>query len=442
MNKNIQENIDLLFNVTKKLGAKKFSIIGSENTSLSVSARLGKLENVERNESKSIGLRIIDNKKQSTVSTTNLSVEALTQLAETALAMVKYVPEDPFCDLPNEKELYVGNIDLDLEDKYSPNNEELLNKALEAEDSALDINGIKNSEGSSYSHSKSKFYLSSSNGFSNSYIRTNFSAGLSVIAGEGTKMERDYEYQSQIHNEDLDSPKEIGKKAGKRAIARLNPKKVKSSSVPIILDPKVSGSLVSLFSGGISGQSIARGTSFLKDKMNKKLFNKNIEIIDNPLMLRGHRSRIFDSEGVKTNKIYLVKNGELLSWILDSNTSKQLKMKNTGHATGSPPNPAASNIYINAGKIKNTEMIKTLKNGFYITEMMGMSFNQVTGDYSRGATGFWIENGEKIFPVSEVTVAGNIIEMFKTITPASDLKFTTGIDAPTLMIDNMTVAGL
>ena len=442
MNKNIKENIDLLFNITKKLGAKKISIIGSENTSLSVSARLGKLENVERNESKNIGLRVIDNKKQVTVSTTNLSTEALRQLAETALAMVKYVPEDPFCDLPDKKELYIGNMNLDLEDKYSPNNEELLNKALETEENALNVKGIKTSEGSSYSYSKSKFYLSSSNGFNNSYTRTNFSAGISVIAGEGTKMERDYEYQNKTHNEDLDSAKKIGEKAGKRAIARLNPKKIKSSSVPVIFDPKVSGTLLSLFSRGVSGQAIARGTSFLKDKMNKTIFNKNIEIIDDPLIPRGHKSRTFDSEGVKTNKIYLVKNGKLLSWILDSNTSRQLNLKNTGHASGSPPNPSTSNIYMNAGKLKNTEIIKSIKNGFYITEMMGMSFNQVTGDYSRGATGFWIENGEKIFPVSEVTVAGNIVEMYRTLTPASDLKFTNGVDAPTLLIDNMTVAGL
>jgi len=442
MNKDIKENIELLFNITKKLGAKNISIIGTENTSLSVSARLEKLENVERNESKSIGLRLIDNNKQVTVSTTNFAKEALTQLANNALAMVKHVPEDPFCDLPDSEDLYDGNTELDLEDKYIPDSQDLLKKAIKAEKSALNIKGIKNSEGCSYSYSKNKLSLYSSNGFNNSYVRTHYSAGISVIAGEGTKMERDYEYQSKIHDEDLDSPEEIGKIAGERTIARLNPKKVKSSSVPVIFDPKVSGSLVSLFSSGISGQAIARGTSFLKDKMNKTLFNKNIEIVDNPLIPRGHRSRVFDSEGVKTNKINLVKKGKLLSWILDSNTARQLNLKNTGHASGSPPIPSASNIYINSGKIKNTEMIQSIKNGFYITEMMGMSFNQVTGDYSRGATGFWIENGEKVFPVSEVTVAGNIIQMYKNIIPASDLKFTTGIDAPTLMIDNMTVAGL
>ena len=442
MKNNFKENINKLIDITKKLGCKDVSVMGTENTSLNVSARLGKLENVERNESRTIGLRVINNKKQATVSSTDLSDAALNKLANDAVAMVKYVPEDAYCGLPEKSDLYNDKTSLDLVDNYVPSNEELLNKALITEESALNIKGINNSEGSSYSYSKNNFYLSTSNGFDNSYTKTNYSAGISVIAGEGTKMERDYEYQSKIHNEDLDSPEEIGKIAGEKAISRLNPKKVKSSSVPVIFDPKVAGSLVSLLVGGISGKAVARGTSFLKNMMHNNIFNKNINIIDDPLMPRGLRSRIFDSEGVRTKKINIIENGKLLSWILDSNTSRQLRMKNTGHAVGSPPNPSASNIYIKPGNVENEDLIKSIKNGFYITEMMGMSFNEVTGDYSRGATGFWIQNGEKIYPVSEVTVAGNILDMYKSITPASDLKFTTGIDAPSLMIDNMTVAGL
>jgi len=442
MNKNFKEKLTFLLNFTKKLGSLSVLVTGTENTSLNVTARLGKLENVERNESTNIGLRVIDKKRQTTLSSTDLSTKSLSQLAEDAISMVKYVPEDPFCDLPDKNDLYNKNIDLNLQDSYVPDNNSLLNKAIEAEESALNIDGIRNSEGCSYAYSKSTFYLLSSNGFLNSFTRTNYSAGLSVIAGEGKKMERDYEYQSKLHNTDLDSPLKIGTTAGKRAVSRLNSKKVKSNTVPIIFDPRVSGSLISLFAGGISGTAIARGTSFLKDKMHKNIFNNSISIIDDPLLPRGHRSRAFDSEGVETRKIDLVKNGKLLSWLLDSHTSRQLKLNNTGHAVGSPPVPASSNIYIKAGTIKNSDLIKSIKNGFYVTEMMGMSFNQVTGDYSRGATGFWIENGIETYPVSEVTIAGNILDMFQSITPASDLEFLTGIDAPTLMIDNMTVAGL
>jgi PmbA protein len=244
---------------------------------------------------------------------------------------------------------------------------------------------------------------------------------------------------------DLDRPEEIGLGAGKRAISRLNPKKIKSDSVPVVFDNRVSGGLVSILAGSISGQSISRGTSFLKDKLGRKIFNSNINIFDDPLRLRGHRSRIFDLEGVQTKKIKIVKKGILNSWLLDCRSARQLKLNTTAHAvrnTSTPPSPSPSNIYLDKGKKSKTDLIKSIKKGFYVTEMMGMSFNQVTGDYSRGATGFWIQNGEITFPVSEVTIAGNMHSMFESLIPSSDLKFRTGIDSPTVMIENMTVAGL
>ena len=332
--------------------------------------------------------------------------------------------------------LYNGNLDLNLVDNYIPENNDLLNASIEAEDSALNIKGITNSEGASSSYSKNKFYLATSDGFFNTNDKTNFSTGISVIAGQGTKMERDYEYQSKVHYSDLDTPKKIGEKAAERAISRLNPKKVKSNSVPVIFDPRVSGSLLSLFIGGISGQAITRGTSFLKDKMNKDIFKNTINIIDDPHIKRGSRSLAFDGEGVATKKLHLVENGRLKSWLLNSQYARQLNLKSTGHYSG------VSNLYMSPGKKTNLELINSIDQGFYITEMLGMSFSQVTGDYSRGASGYWIEKGQKIYPVSEVTIAGNILDMYKMLTPASDLKMITGIDAPTLMIDKMIVAGL
>ena len=436
MSDTIENSLNLLLDTAKKLGAESAAVMGGENTSINVAARLGKLENIERNESKSIGLQIIDNKRKVNLSSTNFNKDALIELVESAMSMIKSIPEDEFCGLADKEMLYKGNLDLDLVDNYIPENDLLLESSIEAEDSALSINGVTNSEGASSSYSKNKIFLATSDGFYNYKEKTNYSTSISVIAGKGTKMERDYEYQSKIHNKDLDAPKTIGEIAANRAVSRLNPKKVKSNSVPIIFDPRVSGSLLSLFTGGISGQAVARGTSFLKDKMEKNIFKKDIQIIDDPHVLRGPGSRTFDGEGVESKKIKLVENGVLKSWLLSSQSARQLNLKTTGHSSG------VSNLYMEPGDKTNTELLSSIKEGFYVTEMMGMSFNQVTGDYSRGATGFWIEKGQKTYPVSEVTIAGNIIDMYSMLTPASDLKLITGIDAPTILIEKMMVAGL
>lgn len=436
MSDTIKNSLNLLLDTAKKLGAESAAVMGGESTSLNVTARLGKLESVERNESKSIGLQLIDNKRKVNLSSTNFNKDALIELVESAMSMIKSIPEDEFCGLADKEMLYKGDLDLDLVDSYIPENNHLLNNSIEAEDSALSINGVTNSEGASSSYSKNKVFLATSDGFYNYKEKTNYSSSISVIAGSGTKMERDYEYQSKVHNEDLDTPKNIGEVAANRAVSRLNPKKVKSNSVPIIFDPRVSGSLLSLFTGGISGQAVARGTSFLKDKMEETIFTKDIQIIDDPHVLRGQGSRTFDGEGVETKKIKLINNGALKSWLLSSQSARQLNLKTTGHSSG------VSNLYMEPGNKSNTDLISSIKEGFYVTEMMGMSFNQVTGDYSRGATGFWIEKGEKTYPVSEVTIAGNIIDMYSMLTPASDLKLITGIDAPTILIEKMMVAGL
>ena len=436
MTNKIESSLNLLLDTTKKLGAECTTVMANENTSVNVAARLGKLENIERNESSNIGLEIIDKKRKVSLSSTNLNQEALEELAKNAMNMVKSIPIDEYCGLADKNMLYDGNLDLNLVDNYIPENDDLLNNSIEAEDSALNIKGITNTEGASSTYSKNKFYLATSDGFFNTNDKTNYSTGISVIAGKGTKMERDYEYQSKVHFSDLDTPKTIGEKAAERAISRLNPKKIKSNSVPVIFDPRVSGSLLSLFIGGISGQAITRGTSFLKDKMNKDIFKNTINIIDDPHIKRGARSLTFDGEGVATKKLNLVENGKLKSWLLNSQYARQLNLKSTGHYSG------VSNLYMSPGKKTNLELIKSIDQGFYITEMLGMSFSQVTGDYSRGASGYWIEKGEKAYPVSEVTIAGNILDMYNMLTPASDLKMITGIDAPTLMIDKMIVAGL
>ena len=444
MNK-FESSANILIEELNKLGILEADVIFISSKSLSVNARLGKLEGTEQSEAADLGLRVIKDGKQLTISTTEISKESLIELAKKASIMVASVPKDEYCGLPNKSLYMKKKPELDLVDSVIPNDQDLLATALETEDAALSVRGVTNTEGASSSFSKYNISLVNTDGFSASLDRTFFSASVSVIAGKGTEMERDYEYQNYTHLEDLDNPHTIGTIAGERAVSRLYPKKIKSNAVPVIFDNRVSGGLISILTNSISGQIISRGTSFLKDKLGKNLFHSEINIYDDPLRMRGHRSRPFDVEGVETKASKIISKGVLETWILDCRSARQLELETTGHAsrnTNSPPSPAPSNVYLGAGNISRNDLIKSVKEGFYVTEMMGMSFNQVTGDYSRGATGFWINNGKLTFPVSEVTIAGNMLDIYKRLIPASDLNFKTGIDAPTVLIEKMTVAGL
>ena len=305
--------------------------------------------------------------------------------------------------------------------------------------------GVTNTEGAEASAAESAITLANTAGFAEGYSATSFGVSASVIAGSDTQMERDYEYCSSRHYSDLDEAAEVGKRAGERAVNRLNPRKIKSQQVPVVFDPRLSGGLPRLLAGLISGAAISRGTSILKDKMNEKVCAADIDIIDDPLRKRGLSSRPFDGEGIRGKSRKIIQNGVLQTWLLDTRSARQLELVSTGHAsrsTSTPPSPAPTNLYMSPGKISRDDLIKNIKSGFYVTEMMGMSFNSLTGDYSRGASGYWIENGELIHPVNEMTVAGNIKDMFLNLTAADDLTFRYGVNAPTLCIDGMTVAGV
>jgi len=257
-------------------------------------------------------------------------------------------------------------------------------------------------------------------------------------------MERDYDYDSKVYGEDLSSPVGIGRSAGEKAVRRLNPKKASSAQVPVIYDPRVSNSLVGHLAGAVNGSSVARGTTFLKDKMGEKLFPEAVTIVDDPHRIRGLRSKNFDGEGVGTKRLSVVEDGVLKSWILDLRSARQLGLETTGHAsrgTSSPPSPSTTNLYLEAGSLTHEELIADIKEGLYITEMMGFGINGITGDYSRGASGFWIENGTISYPVSELTIAGNLMDMFAHLTAADDLEFRYGTNAPTIRVEGMTVAG-
>jgi len=358
--------------------------------------------------------------------------------------MAKLAPEDPYSTLAPEALLARDIADLDLYDAREPEAKWLQEQCAIAEDTALSTPGITNSEGADGSTGSVHFTLATSNGFAKSYRSSNSSLSVSVLAGAGTQMERDDDFTSARFVSDLAGAETIGRNAATRALARLNPRKVATQQVSVIYDPRVSKSLLGAFSGAINGSAIARGTSFLKDSMGKQLFASTVNIIDDPRRKRGLSSRPFDGEGVGCDKLLLVEKGMLKHWLLDMRSANRLKLTTTGRASrslSSAPSPSSTNLYIEAGTMTPQELMRDITSGFYVTEAFGMGVNLVTGDYSQGASGFWIENGEKAYPVSEVTVAGKLQEMFKNITPANDLEFRYGTNAPTLRIEGMTVAG-
>ncbi len=439
--------LDLLADLiakAKRAGASDADAVFVEGVSVSHSRRLGKLEKLERAEGYDLGLRVLMGKRQAIVSSNDRSAKALAGLVERAVAMAAQAPEDPYCGIADAAAIARDFPDLDLVDPVEPSAEELMARAAAAEETALAVKGVTNSDGADASWGSSRVALVASNGFAAEYARSSHSFSASVIAGEGTGMERDYDWSSAIHASDLDDPAKIGREAGLRAVRRLNPRKIETCKLPIVLDPRVSGSLVRHFTSAINGTSIARGTSFLKSKMNEAVFGAQISIVEDPFRKRGLGSKPVDGEGLAPKRRRLIDKGVLTSWVLDLRSARQLGLASTGHAargTSSPPSPSTTNVYMEAGTIAQAAMIKGIKRGLYVTEFIGSGVNGVTGDYSRGAAGFMIEDGELAYPVSEVTVAGNLIEMFLHTIPADDLVFRHGTDAPTLRIDGCTIAG-
>jgi PmbA protein len=439
-----QAILDAVLGAAKKAGADAADALFVEGVASSVSYRLGKLEDVERAESYDLGLRVFVGGKVAIVSSTDFSADALAALPARAVAMAKLAPEDKFAGLAPRDRLARAIPALDLEDPAEPSAERLIELARGVEGAAMAVKGVTNSEGGGASFSRSAVALATSTGFFGRYAGTSHSIGVAVLAGTGTGMERDYDHDSARHAGDLRTAEEIGRKAGEKAVRRLNPRSVKSQSVPVVFHPDEAAGLLGHFAGAISGAAIARGVSFLKDRMGQPVFAPGIRIIDDPHRMRGLRSKPFDGEGVANARRALVDDGVLTSWLLDCASARQLGLETTGHAaraTSGPPSPSITNLYLEAGAASAADLIGGVEQGFYVTELMGMGVNNVTGDYSRGAAGFWIENGEIAFPVSEVTIAGNLIDMFARATPASDLRFRHGTNAPTVRIDGMTIAG-
>jgi PmbA protein len=439
-------HLDLLADLLAKAraaGADAADAVLVASTAISVQRRLGRTEHLERSEGRDLGLRVFVGRRAAIVSSTAVDPAGFAALAERAVAMARVVPEDPYTGLAEEATV-VDSAPLDLDDPAEPDAEALIARASAAEEAALAVPGVTNSEGAEAGFARSEIALATSAGFAASYTRSSHSISATALAGTGTAMQRDYDYHSAVHLADLEDAAEIGRSAGERAVARLNPVRPRTARLPVVYDPRVAASLLGHLAGAINGAAVARGTTFLKDKLGARIFPTGIDIIDDPLRRRGLRSRAFDAEGVPTARRSLVEDGVLTTWLLDTRSARQLGLRSTGHAvrsTGGPPAPAPTNLFMRPGPLSPAALMSDIAEGLYVTELMGMGVNGVTGDYSRGAAGFMIRNGAIAEPVAEITVAGNLVEMFMHLMPADDLRFRRGTDAPTIRVEGMTMAG-
>jgi len=443
-------NLDILcglLEATRRLGADAADGIMVETSDVSSLRRMGKPEGLERSETKAIGLRAFFGHKQAIASSTDTHPDALKELAARAVSMAKAATPDPDSRLATGGLLAKNLPKLDLYDAKEPPLSWLAEQCQRAEEAALSVKGITNSEGSEAHYGNGRVSLATSGSdasFAQEYQTSQFSISVSVLGGENTDMQRDYDFTSAHHRADLKDAHDIGISAGERTIKRLNPRRVASQQVPVVFDPRVSRNLVSTFASAISGSSIARGSSFLKDAMGTSVFAPNVTITDDPHRKRGLGSKPFDGEGVAGKKLTLIENGVLKTWLLDVRTAHKLGLVTTGHASrgiASPPSPSSTNLTLGNGTLTAQELMSDIKNGLYLTETFGMGVNIVTGDYSQGASGFWIENGEIAYPVSEITIAGKLQDMFARLVPANDLEYRYATNAPTVRVEGMTIAG-
>lgn len=437
----LTDRVAALVEAAKRAGADKSDAVAVRGRSTSVSVRLGKVESTEASEGDDVSLRVFVGRRVASVSATASSDP--NELAARAVAMARVSPEDPFQGLANPELLATSVRDLDLYDPTEVSAEQLKNSALAAEEAALAIPGVTNSGGCSSSAGLGGMVLATSHGFVGHYFGTRFGRSASVIAGEGTAMERDYDYSSRLHFSDLEAAEKIGCSAGERAVRRLNARKAKTGPVDVIFDPRVARSVAGHLAGAINGASVARKTSFLRDMMGKQVASAGITVTDEPQRMRGQASRPFDGEGVSGEKLLMVESGVLRHWFLSSSVARELGLATNGRGAraGTSVSPTSTNLAIEAGERTPQDLIGSLNSGFYVTEVFGQGVDLVTGEYSRGASGYWIENGQLAFPVSEVTIASNLKDMFLRMAPANDLDRNFGTASPTLLIEGMTLAG-
>jgi PmbA protein len=426
-------------------GADAAEAVGAERRALSISVRLGELEEVEREESRDLGLRVFIGRRQASVSGSDVSAEARAKLVERAVAMARLAPEDPYASLADPDRLAKGPLaDLDLYDAAEPSAEALEDRARAAEAAARAVPKVTNSDGASASWSAGQWRMLTSGGFSGVHRASSFSLGASAIAGDGGGMETGYDGRSVRWQDDLPAPDAIGGEAGRRAAGRLGARKIASTTAPVVFENRLAASLLGPLVGAVSGPAIARGVSFLKDKLGQSVFAKGVEVFDDPHRLRGLGSSPFDDEGVANGPVKLIDDGVLTTWLLNTASARQLGLETTGHASrglAGPPGVGPSNLTLKPGSRDQAGLMADAKAGLLVTSMFGPSLNGNTGDWSVGCSGFWFEDGEIAYPVNEITVAGNLIDIYARLVPGSDLEIRGSSNAPSLLVDNLAIAG-
>ncbi|WOC15488.1 Metalloprotease PmbA [Pseudochrobactrum sp. MP213Fo] len=439
----LADHARFLVAAAQKAGADHADAVVVRSRSSNVSVRLGKVESTEASESDDFSLRVFVGKRIASISANANKNADPAALAERAVAMAKVSPEDPYEGLADSEKLAKNFASLDLFDATQLDAKRMTDDALQMEEAAQAVAGVTNSGGATASAGMGGMVLVTSNGFEGYYTMTRFGRSVSAIAGEGTAMERDYDMRVRLHFADLPDLAELGRNAGERAVRRLNARKMKTGTVNVMFDPRVARGIAGHIAGAINGASVARKTSFLKDKMGQQILHKAISITDDPLRVRGSASRPFDGEGIAGEKLTMIENGVLKHWFLSGSVARELGLETNGRGvrSGSTVVPSSTNLAIEAGARSPQDLMKELGTGFYVTEVFGQGVDMITGQYSRGASGFWIENGELAFPVSEVTIASNLKDMFLNMTAASDLDRSYGTAAPTLVIEGMTLAG-
>ena len=447
-NPSISEILDHVLRTAQKMGADAADALAARTESLSVTRRMGAQESLTRSEDFEIGLRIFKNGGQAIVSSSDPRPEALKEMVSRAVAMAGAAPRDPYAHIASADQIAaISAADiaaLDLYDGTRWSVAEMNAKADQAEQAALAVKGVSNSEGATVGQGHDDYVYAATNGFNAGYQSSSYHISVAAIAGDGDEMQVDYDGTSACFAQDLDAPEKIGAEAAKRAVAALQPRRIKTTDMPVIFESRLAGGLIGSLASAISGGLVARGTSLLKDKMGQRLFRSEITITDNPFLPRGPRSHPFDAEGIRPQKRQMIDQGVLTGWLLDLASAKQLGLTTTGNAArgaSSVPQPRAANFTLHPGQQSLEEMMADIRSGLLVTELMGSGANLITGDYSRGARGFWIEHGKIAYPVSEITIAGNIIDMWANMIPANDLKIRSGMDAPSILVPRMMVAG-
>jgi PmbA protein len=438
------EILDDLLARARSAGAEAADAVLAHRRGLTVAMRLGAREGLERADGAEVGLRVMFGRRQALVSTSDLTPRSLDLLVERAVTMARSVPEDAYCGLADADAVVREAAEVEVFVDDEPSVDALTLAAADAEDSARAVAGVTNSEGAEASWGTDDIAIMATNGFAQSFRRSWHALSVSVLAGNGTAMERDYEYAVAVARADLPTPAALGRRAGQRAVRKLGPRKARSAQVPVVYEPRTARSLLAHLAAAINGSAVARGTTFLKDKLGEPVFASGVNVLDDPLRRRGLRSRPFDGEGIGARVLPVIADGVLGAWLTDLAAARQLGIETTGRASRSPsslPSPASTNLYLQPGRVAPEALIADIDDGFYVTDLMGFGINGVTGDYSRGASGFWISGGEIAHPVSEMTVSGNLLDMFARLSAADDLEFRYGIDSPTVRIDGMTVAG-